>query len=109
MGTNYYARVNICECCGRYEEVHLGKSSAGWTFGFHATGDLRSFKDWKEFLVKEECMIFDEYGEMVGLGDFLEMVEKKRGEKNNHALRYWHKDGSFLDTEGNSMTPGEFS
>lgn len=31
MGTNYYWRIKNCDKCGRYEDVHVGKSSAGWT------------------------------------------------------------------------------
>lgn len=30
MGTNYYAIKNLCECCNRSDEEHIGKSSAGW-------------------------------------------------------------------------------
>ncbi len=34
MGTNFYYRTNICGHCDRHKEIHVGKSSGGWSFGF---------------------------------------------------------------------------
>jgi hypothetical protein len=31
MGTNYYWHDRPCEHCGRYETIHVGKQSGGWT------------------------------------------------------------------------------
>lgn len=36
MGTNYHWRDQPCGHCGHYEEIHVGKSSGGWSFGFRA-------------------------------------------------------------------------
>jgi hypothetical protein len=118
MGTNYYAHTNVCKCCNRPEEkVHIGKSSYGWTFTFHAIKDLYdvedivSYKDWLKFLSKENVKIVDEYGKECSLDDFKKIVEAKRDCKLNHAKecagsRYDH---SFLDEDGNSFSEGEFS
>ena len=38
MGTNYYTKINNCDKCGRYDKIHLGKSSAGWQFYFQYNG-----------------------------------------------------------------------
>ena len=34
MGTNYYWHDQPCGSCSRFEVIHVGKSSAGWSFGF---------------------------------------------------------------------------
>ena len=59
MGTNYYARYNICKHCNRFDEIHIGKSSAGWQFSFHATHEIRSYKDWLNFFKKHKVVIYD--------------------------------------------------
>jgi len=110
MGTNYYARYNICEFCGRYDELHIGKSSAGWTFIFQAQEDeitIKSYKEWIEFLLGEEIKIFDEYGDELTIVDFKDIIENKKKEKHNHTKEY--PEGHFLDEEGNSFSEGEFS
>ena len=88
------------------EEVHIGKSSAGWTFTFHATDTIRSEKDWREETRKGQ--IFDSYGEEISYADFWAKVDEKKNEPNNHAA-ISKEGGSFLDEEGNSMSPYEFS
>jgi len=39
LGTNYYWQESEpCAACGRgYEQVHVGKSSAGWCFSLHVS------------------------------------------------------------------------
>ncbi len=123
MGTNYYHRTNICPHCDRHDKHHIGKSSGGWTFSFHGEkenpewnslkGVVASFTDWKERL--KEGKIFDEYGKEVSLEDFLQLVEAKRDEKNNHTTycKIHHAQhavkGCWLDDEGNSFSDGAFS
>jgi len=123
MGTNYYHRTNICEHCDRYDESHIGKSSGGWTFGFHGEREqnpdynplgqvIASFTDWKERLKKGK--IFDEYGDEISLEDFVKLVESKRDAKYNHTeyckTEYSSRaDMNWLDDEGNSFAEGEFS
>jgi len=112
MGTNYYVETEACECCGNKPELfHIGKSSAGWTFSFHATDRLRSWMQWKEYL--QDKIIVDECGANVELKEFIELVESKKIEKHNHTkyCRQHHTDtvGNFLDHEGNSFSEGNFS
>ena len=110
MGTNYYHRKNTCEHCKRYDETHIGKSSAGWTFTFHATESIKSYQDWLIELEKGG-KIFDEYNREVTLDEFKDMVKYKSVETNNHATYCKNDkyDNSFLDDEGNSFINGEFS
>ena len=102
MGTNYYYyRTNICKTCGRFEEAHIGKSSAGWQFSFQmpegvvikSIGAMRTFLDGK--------IIFDEYGKTVTHEDFWEMVESKQGKsRSEHQL---------VDVQGYDFIDCDFS
>ncbi len=47
MGTNYYHGVPPCSKCGHGVDIHIGKASHGWTFSFHGTDTIRSWKDWE--------------------------------------------------------------
>jgi len=112
MGTNFYARINPCKTCGEAKEViHIGKSSFGWTFTFHATEEIKSYKQWLEILSSKKVKIFDEYDREISLKNFKELVEDKRKSKYNHAIECKNDeyDKSYLDEEGNSMSKGEFS
>jgi len=108
MGTNYYHHTNICEHCGRLDTIHIGKSSFGWTFSFHATDNIRSWKNWQEAL--QQGKIVDEYDREVSLDDFIKLVEDKQKILGalNHALNY-PDIYSFIDEEGYSFSEGEFS
>lgn len=113
MGTNYYWRHNICEHCGRYEEVHIGKSSAGWQFTLHGYRDnlihlsdpevelsvkVLSWKDWKE-LLSREGKIFNEYGNEVPLADLVANVEapERKGMLNHYDYCQEHHESCLKD------------
>lgn len=71
MGTNFY-------CAGPGDEhLHIGKSSIGWKFGFHAVPefDLISWKAWRAFLKRN--VIFDEYGTRIPMDEFERRVEER--------------------------------
>lgn len=128
MGTNYYQRTDICDCCNRYKEVHIGKSSAGWEFSFQGyigeenNPKIMSFEDWKREL-QADGKIFTEYGEEVSFEDFVKLVEdKKEGqwrEKPNlnhydYCLskskeRGYTMTNDWKDEDGHSFTGCEFS
>lgn len=87
MGTNYYWRINECECCKRFDEKHIGKSSGGWEFNFQGyrnaqeTGDpkddILSWEDWKARL-RESGSIYDEYGTKLSFEEFVDLVENAK-------------------------------
>jgi len=120
MGTNYYHRTDICECCNRYKERHIGKSSMGWQFSFQGYNkdypEITSFEDWKKEL-QADGKIFDEYGRESSFKDFVEFVESKRAESNNHydyCKKYSEERGynmrdDWKDKEGYSFTFSDFS
>jgi len=125
---NYYHRTDICACCGRYKENHIGKSAAGWEFSFQGYSPeenipaIMSFEDWKREL-QADGKIFNEYGEESTFEEFVELVEKKkngtfndRPNKNHfdhcseHAVsRGYNMDNDWKDPEGHSFTTAEFS
>jgi|WetSurMetagenome_2_1015567.scaffolds.fasta_scaffold309097_3 hypothetical protein len=107
MSTNYDVRYGQCKYCSRYDGRHIGKSSMGWQFSFRAYDDIKSWKDWKTFLKKKNVKMFDECNKEMSFKDFCNLVEEKqKTEKLNHA---YNDPESFLDAEGYSMSPYEFS
>jgi len=58
MGTNFYLATKAgkpCECCGRFDPpqtLHIGKSSAGWTFKLRVYPDkgINDLDDWVKLL-----------------------------------------------------------
>ena len=92
MGTNYYTKVNFCTKCKRGEEIHLGKSSAGWKFAFQYNGqkfykDIKEMKEWLKGKV-----IKNEYGERVSNKSFWKLVESKQDQRSGHTAT---KDGNY--------------
>ena len=116
MGTNYYHRTNICECCNRYDEKHIGKSSAGWQFSFQGYVNdiprIESFEDWKRELLTEG-KIFDEYSREISFENFVKLVEGKQSQSKNHydycKKEGYNMDNDWKDKEGYSFTKAEFS
>lgn len=133
MGTNYYIRFNICDCCDRYDELHIGKSSVGWQFTFHAidnsqillrefdpkymllddnetTIKISSFQEWKSFIEKyvvefKTAKIFNEYDEEEDVQELLGLIELKRSEKNHQADHM--KENNYYSTAGNDYSDTE--
>ncbi len=67
MGTNYYIRTNICKCCGRYDEQHIGKKSYGWKFSFFLPEEFNTCSQYLGYIhnvvFNNKGIIFDEYGD----------------------------------------------
>lgn len=79
MGTNYYARINECEWCGRYKRLKLGKSSAGWCFTLRVYPEkgISTLDDLIEFLDDNMAKIYDEYERKIPLKKFLKVVTER--------------------------------
>lgn len=125
MGTNYYLRTNICECCDRYDEKHIGKKSVGWQFGFRSYRteeiEIETCENWLEVLLKAVLIdrtgkICNEYGAEVPFDSFVEMVKKSKDNLENKNHYDWCVEHECLnsynqwkDAEGYSFTDSEFS
>lgn len=92
MGTNYYLRTAACPTCGHQKnDLHIGKSSAGWYFGLRVypnedgihDGQLSPFEakqileldDWRPLF--EKFPIFDEYDKPVTAEDLLKEITER--------------------------------
>lgn len=112
MGTNYYLRLRFCSCCGRYDERHIGKSSAGWKFIFRVhenidvnewKGETLHYKNWSD-----EEGIFNEYGDKVSYDDFWELVKNKQdGKPHLTPLGEMHR--AWIDENGYNVCNYDFS
>ncbi|MCP4355466.1 MAG: hypothetical protein GY793_07505 [Proteobacteria bacterium] len=100
MGTNYYTKINICKTCGREDNIHLGRSSAGWQFSFQYN-DGKYYKniiEMREWLASKN--IKNEYGDSITHKDFWDMVENKQENKHQETTGHILIDGyKFFNTE----------
>jgi hypothetical protein len=122
MSTNYYLE-KTCPCCDNVQQIHLGKSSAGWTFSFRGDREagIVDFEAWLNRIDKkleDNWRIRNEYGEATTLTELLQLIETKRSEPNSHATylqtdpkysAYYNAEKDWLDDKGNSFTDCEFS
>jgi hypothetical protein len=124
MGTNYYLEYNHCKKCNRLDEIHIGKKSYGWSFGFHGVKkddvedereEIKSWQDWKKKIQEKGCIIRNEYNETVSAKEFIKIVETSKKNKSNlnHYIEMkkegFKMRGEWLDEEGYSFSEGEFS
>lgn len=109
MGCNYHVKINICSCCKRpEEEIHLGKSSAGWSFALQYNGGkfYTNFEEMKKWL--EDKVIENEYGEKVSKEDFIKLVESKKKIKDPDT-DYGERVGDIKEINGYKFFDWEFS
>lgn len=128
MGTNYYAERDVCPHCHRgRDRLHIGKSSAGWTFSFQAYNgtetwdgeDIHSWKRWQELLLATpRVRIFDEYDRHVSIDALQGLVADKASTTELKHADYMnqlpphkrhHPGSDWLDDDGHSFSIGEFS
>lgn len=122
MGTNYYlpkACPNPCDHCSE-EGLHIGKRSAGWTFGFQAYPDesLMSWEAWKE-RIRTAGKVVDEYGDEFTPEEFESLVLETLDPWGPRRLTPRHRDAltthsgyddrRFYDAEGWDFWIGDFS
>lgn len=111
MGTNYYARFNVCKCCGRAEEeLHIGKSSGGWVFSLHVIPEkgITTLDDWKERLQKDGVTIWDEYGTQKSYEELMDVITNRGWEGHEYPYTIWGKTyNSFEElARSNDGLPG---
>lgn len=99
MGTNYYLETKICECCGRRETKHIGKSSAGWCFALHVDEEVKDLTDWLQLFSKRGNIIKDDCDDVIELQDMLSVIVD----------RVWHdqssRDEAFLQENNAKLGP----
>ena len=101
MGTNYFLYINKCDKCGRFTEIHIGKSSGGWRFVFqYIPNAFEKVTDWMEATVHGEIM--DEYGHPCTFTEFWTTVDIKQKERSQSGLE------GFRDVDGYDFLEGDF-
>lgn len=98
MGTNYYANH------WKHGQLHIAKRSAGWkpTIKPH---DCTEYESWSEFVkfIDEECgTVENEYGEILGKQEFLDMLQRWEEENNreNRGRGSWTDNGVVFKPGG---------
>jgi hypothetical protein len=92
MGTNYYATRDVGRIENTYykvvEELHIGKSSAGWCFGLHVIPErgLNSLYDWMVLLKNDDWHIVDEYGCEVPPDELFSAITYEDGDLVRHEI-----------------------
>lgn len=133
MGTNYYHRTNICECCDRYDETHICKSLTSFEAVIVWGGEndcerivtVGSWQQWK-YRILEGGQVWDEYGKMIPVATFVADVESVDPERRRWQYDWCVRnqglsglripivdcptpDGEWLDADGFSFSGREFS
>jgi hypothetical protein len=119
MGTNYYARTEACEHCGRSDsDVHICKSLTmfrGYTADQPcALGVIESVADWRRVLRETpKLRVFDEYGREEEIAAFLDAIdatqlEQRRRQYDWMQAHYPGQTTDWLDAEGFSFCSQEF-
>ena len=82
MGTNYYWQADAVSCltCGHVEDpdrVHIGKSSAGWTFALcvYPEQGINGLADWEARWTSGQ--IVDEYGGTIKPADMRKRIAER--------------------------------
>jgi hypothetical protein len=107
MGTNYYVMDKPCETCGRSgEELHVGKSSAGWCFSLHVWPEkgLNTLGDWIAFW-RDGKIIRDEYGEEVSEKEMLQTITERSGRGSGAGIPWPYTSWSEMYAK-NDAEPG---
>lgn len=114
MSTNYYARYNVCDCCNRYDEVHIGQSYRA--LQTQPALGIRSWTAWCTFLNTEGVQVFDEYDRQLDVAEFIQGWVPRQDAAQHVAEtdKSWNylfnsKSGDFLDEQGFYFVDREFS
>jgi len=82
MGTNYYLKPKKFLFFESQEQIHIGKSSAGWCFGLHVYPEqnINDLDDWKPLFKKGN--IYDEYGNKISYDKMIDVITKRKSDKD---------------------------
>lgn len=134
MGTNYYWRDQPCGTCRRFEQVHVGKQSGGWSFLFrawpHQLMDVNhpgwgfepqslfgfpvlSRADWRTVFTTRDGQLWDEYGKQVddptAWLDGLTVPDAAQIAKEATWMGGWRSEDEPRDPEGFRISTADFS
>jgi hypothetical protein len=92
MSTNYYL-AKTCGECGHSERLHVGKSSAGWTFSLHVEPDRDGFPSdlpgWSALFADPGWAIEDEYGRLLSEAEMTAVISERSWPAGKHEGFDW--------------------
>ncbi len=107
MSTNYYAELNFCEHCERFDRIHIGKVSAGWKFAIEIHESYyNNYKSFTEFIQRKDVKIYNENEDEVSADELLELIEAISCEKT-HFKNY--PEDEYKKCKEADLSKGEFS
>jgi hypothetical protein len=105
MGTNYFS-LDVCRVEKTLRVLHIGEKSMGRTFLFHGYDEdnfkIKSFNDWKEYLLNGNVDIFDENWKKFDKNEFLKLILDSLSERRHDIEKhngYWRDERGFLFTD----------
>lgn len=119
MGTNYYMSTRSMPACAGYfgcsdytltdtpdwgYQIHIGKSSLGWTFLFHGYKHVHSFDDLKKIIKSGEWILYDEYKRPWTLDELESLIDSKK-----YGQSHVSKLDVKTDADGNEFYYRSFS
>ena len=107
MGTNYYLKKPpTCEHCGSgEEELHIGKSSAGWCFSLHVIPheSINELSDWEDLWNNPDNIIVDEYGRETTPYQMMDVITNRGREHTGAHSREFYKQNGALPGPNNLL------
>lgn len=117
MSTAFYVLADAtCDNPAHTEQVHVGTSSGGWKFLWHAypadlvrprgVPVLETRAQWEDWLATRT--IEDEYGRVYSLVSFLERIDPDEGEPDGkgHSTVSGLKQNVTVDADGHDLMRG---
>lgn len=114
MGTNYYLTTQACPTCGvsKHNNLHIGKSSMGWTFALHVYPDpfhnINTIMDWVRLFACPTSIITDEYDRLIPGEEMLDIILNRHGEEVTNAgarLYGYHDINHYYERNGAELGP----
>ena len=102
MRNNFRVEYNVCGCCKRSDEIHLGMYASGWCFQAHENLEIQSWKDWKKFINAHLGVIKDDDDKVYSIVQMEHIVKRKS------SYNYLEHDWYCLDEEGYLFSKREF-
>jgi hypothetical protein len=117
MGTNYYLMTDEMEPCSECEQdkqliLHIGKSSAGWTFNLHVIPerDINSLEDWITMFKKYPTKIENECARQISVDEMIKTISVRENFNGMPLLRQSNfEDGATKGPGTWDLCLGDFS
>ena len=107
MGTNYYLEMDRCEHCKRSaNQLHIGKSSMGWTFALNTYPEknITSLAAWIDMFHANPGSIVDEYGSSISVNEMIKLITKREAHINFDNKPWGYSSWEEFHVDNNSKS-----